>query len=152
MSQESEAQVATQLAEDNHPQTESSTSVNQPPSNPPEGISSLGNPPPGEDSVPDEPVLPESMRRRTRRKPVMSVDTPRPQREGAVFTVEEARRYEAVALEFTTQCAYFLNMMNVANPEVELPVPGDLEDPAMRVTYVGELFEYATRFDNEAKQ
>jgi hypothetical protein len=81
----------------------------------------------------------------------MSVDTPRPRREGAVFTVEEARRYEAVALEFTTQCAYFLNMMNVANPEVELPVPGDLEDPAMRVTYVGELFEYATRFDNEAK-
>ena len=150
-SQHSEAQVATQLTGEASQDSESTHEPIQPEDNPPAGITIFSGPPSASDGGSDRILVPQPP---IRQIAIMSTDTPRPRRAGAVFTEEEARQYENITQEFTNQCAYFLNMLGESLPNTPLPAapaPEDLADPMTRVNYIYSLQDYAQDFDNAAK-
>ena len=168
-----EAQIATELA---GTPTESSHSDSQPVQQPaqqqegsqstqefhspqiplPAGINILSGPPSRSSSQLSGEIL-ELRRKRRRREglgpiPIMSTDTPRPQRAGAMYTSQETAQYETNAREYINQCAFMFNLMDTPLPNITHAAdPADADNEAQRAVYVGELLNECQQWENVTK-
>ena len=154
----SEAEVNTQLGGDGQPSESSSEHLSNPT---PAGFGPLqirdGPPSVPDTQSSDEPLHPVIQKRKVRlgQITIMSTDTPQPLRRAdpnTPYTQAEATGYAATVNEFSNQCNFFISMLGENAPTfTRPPTPDDLQEPGIAMTWISDLYGWASRFERRAK-